>query len=205
MIKLIIFDLDGVLVDSAKMHRSTLNKALGEIDTKYIIFKKQGGLSMLQKLKILTKEKGFPVEKYDQILKRKQELMIRDIKNNIFPSIRLIQLFDYLKKCNFIIYIASNSRRRTVEEFLIRLKLIKYINGFISSDDVKNPKPDPEIYLKIMELTNIKPMETLIIEDSPIGIKAAINSGGHICKVKSFQPITQNTIIKLINNERWAR
>lgn len=202
MIKLIIFDLDGVLVDSAEMHRSTFNKTLKEIDIKYIILKRSDGLSMLQKLKILTDEKGLPVEKYNQILKRKQELMIRDIKSNVFPSIRLIQLFDYLKKCNFIIYIASNSRKNTVKQFLIRLELMKYITDFISSEDINNHKPNPEIYLKIMNATGTKPKETLIIEDSPVGIKAAINSGGCVYKVKTPQSITRNIMIKLINNER---
>ena len=115
-----------------------------------------------------------------------------------------MKLFKYLKRNKFIIYVASNGNKNVVRQFLINLKLIGYMDDFISSEDIENPKPDPEIYLKIMKLTNIKPTETLIIEDSSVGIKAAKDSGGHVHIINSHLDVNKKNIKKTIrdnNNE----
>ena len=78
MIKLIIFDLDGVLVDARELHYNALNKALESVDKKYVIDRDEhlstyDGLSTTKKLNILTKLKGLPVELHGSIWKLKQE------------------------------------------------------------------------------------------------------------------------------------
>ena len=84
MIKLIIFDLDGVLVDARELHYNALNKALNSIDEKYVIQRDEhlstyDGLSTTKKLGMLTKNKGLPLELHDSVWKLKQDMTIKII------------------------------------------------------------------------------------------------------------------------------
>jgi beta-phosphoglucomutase-like phosphatase (HAD superfamily) len=87
MIKLIIFDLDGVLVEAKQIHFDTLNQSLYEVSEKYVISETEhhsiyDGLKTNQKLEMLSIKKGLPVYEHDKIWKRKQELTIEAISNN---------------------------------------------------------------------------------------------------------------------------
>jgi len=78
MIKLIVFDLDGVLVDARELHYEALNKALADIDQKYVVNRAEhlstyDGLSTSKKLAMLTESKGLPEELHDAIWKLKQK------------------------------------------------------------------------------------------------------------------------------------
>ena len=78
MIKLVIFDLDGVLVEARDIHYHAFNRALASIDDQYIISREEhlstyDGLPTRKKLEILTKEKGLPKESYKEVWQRKQE------------------------------------------------------------------------------------------------------------------------------------
>ena len=86
MIKLIIFDLDGVLVEAKKIHYETLNKSLEIIDKSYMIswdehINKYDGLKTNQKLEMLTSEKGLPLNFHKQIWENKQKLTIDSLNN----------------------------------------------------------------------------------------------------------------------------
>ena len=77
MIKLILFDLDGVITDTKEIHYRTLNDAIAEVDTKYVITEhehvtKYDGLKTITKLNMLTKEKGLPQDLHKQIYDKKQ-------------------------------------------------------------------------------------------------------------------------------------
>ena len=98
MTKLIIFDLDGVLVEAKQIHYDTLNQALREVDEKYVITEAEhlstyDGLKTTQKLEMLTKNKGLHPEFYDDIWYRKQHLTIEAI-SELQPDIRLIEIFN---------------------------------------------------------------------------------------------------------------
>ena len=88
-----------------------------------------------------------------------------------------------LKSENYTIACATNSIRDTAKLQLIRKGFMEHIDFLISQTDVDNPKPHTEMYLKSMIRAGVDPTETLIIEDSHIGRKGAINSGAHLCGV----------------------
>ena len=84
MIKLIIFDLDGVLVDARELHYEALNNALGNIDQKFIINRDEhlssyDGLNTTKKLEMLSERKGLPIELHDVVWKKKQEMTLKII------------------------------------------------------------------------------------------------------------------------------
>lgn len=204
MIKLIIFDLDGVLVDAKEIHYEALNLALSEIDVKYVITLDEhlsiyDGLKTNEKLKILTKLKSLPEDKYEIIWNRKQELTLNCL-STLNIDHRLIKIFTELKSMGYLISCCSNSIKDSITMMLNRIGIIEYMDLILSNEDVINSKPYPDIYWKAMEILNMLPENTLIIEDSPNGLLSANRSNANILRVDSPSDLTLCKIITRINN-----
>ena len=125
MIKLIIFDLDGVLVTTKDIHYISLNKALSNLDSKYEIslsehYEKYDGLPTIKKLKMLTEDKNLPIEFYEQINRDKQNYTFDTIRQVIKRDDRLIETLKMLKNDGFKIYVASNSIRELNYYYIIQ-------------------------------------------------------------------------------------
>lgn len=197
MIKLIVFDLDGVLVETKKLHFDAFNKALRDVDPKYEIsydehLAKYDGLSTHKKLDLLGREKGLSGMEFQSIWIRKQfytSQMLRELT----PDTRLIEVLRKLKE-KYTIAVASNSIRDSVKITLLKLGLLEYVDFYLSNEDVKHPKPHPEIYLRSMIQSGATPKETLIIEDSVIGRNAANNSGAYLLGVNNSLDVTYEHI-----------
>jgi HAD superfamily hydrolase (TIGR01509 family) len=200
--KLIIFDLDGVLVEAKTIHFDALNEALGP---KYAIewnehLSKYDGLKTNQKLEMLTKEKGLPTELYKQVWDEKQRLTLQKL-HDLQPSNQLQVCIKLLVDQGYKIACCSNSIRKTVLTVLSKLGIIEYFDLILSNEDVKNSKPHPEIYWKAISMMGCLPEETLIVEDSPFGLLAASRSKSHVMRVESPKDITYNNIYKHLNNK----
>jgi HAD superfamily hydrolase (TIGR01509 family) len=202
MIKLIIFDLDGVLVEAKGIHFDALNEALGD---EYSIdwnehLGKYDGLKTNQKLEMLTKEKGLPAELHKQVWDKKQKLTLEKL-HNLNPSTQLQVCMSLLVNEGYKTACCSNSIRKTVLTVLSKLGIIEYFDLILSNEDVKNSKPHPEIYWKAISMMSYLPEETLIIEDSPFGLLAANRSKSHVMRVSSPKDVTYNNIYKHLNNK----
>ena len=206
MIKLVLFDLDGVLIDAKGIHYKALNDALGD---KYSISEEDhmnlyDGLKTFEKLKKLSERKGLPQELHNSISAKKQEItlqLIRELK----PLNHLIDLFKRLDSEGYAIGVCSNSVRRTVITSLAKVGLIEYCSIILSNEDVKNSKPHPEIYWKAMAIMNVTNEETLIIEDSPPGLVAADRTGCSYVRVKDPHDTTYEKISKYLKGEKMTR
>ena len=199
-IKFVIFDLDGVLVEAKEIHYESLNEALGE---KYMItwdehLSRYDGLKTSQKLEMLTKDKGLPVELYEEVWINKQKLTIDKLRN-LSQSEELIECMSSLTIEGYKIAVCSNSIRKTVLTVLSKLGIIEYVDLIISNEDVKNSKPHPEMYWRAISKMSFLPEQTLIVEDSPYGLLAAARSKSHILRVKSPYEVNYSNIIKKIN------
>jgi HAD superfamily hydrolase (TIGR01509 family) len=204
MIKLIVFDLDGVLVNSKETHYEALNRALAQVGDEFIISKDDhlkhfDGLPTKRKLDKLSEERGLPVDSHDLVWQRKQECTIDVIKSVVKENEDLISLFQMLEQKGLKIFVASNSIKKTTKLFLLKLGLIEYIDEIISNEDVRSPKPHPEIYQKAMLTVGVTPKETMIVEDSHVGITAAIQSGGNLCRVDNVEDVTKEKINRHLN------
>ena len=195
-IKLIIFDLDGVLVEAKNLHFEALNKALGN---KYSIswkehLSKYDGLKTNQKLEMLTQDKGLPIELHPQIWEDKQKYTLEELRS-LKPNQTLQSLMLSLSKEGYKLAVCSNSIRKTVLTVLSKLGIMEFMDLVVSNEDVKNSKPHPEMYWKTISMMSCLPEETLIVEDSPYGLLAASRSKSHILRVKNPQEVTYTNIL----------
>ena len=203
MNKLVIFDLDGVLIDSRELHYQALNKALSQIDYKYVITReehlsKYDGLNTTKKLSMLSEEKGLTVNLHNQIWKDKQEAtfeLLRLCPQN--SSARYI--VEQLKLKGWKVAVASNSIRETVKIALDSLGILSLVDYYVSNEDVKRTKPFPEMYWKCMTALNALPKNTIIVEDSHIGREGAINSGAHLYPVKDAYELNGKVFMNMID------
>ena len=200
MIKLIIFDLDGVLVEAKTIHYDALNSALGTYaitwDEHLSIY---DGLKTSQKLQMLTDQKGLPVSKHAQIWSDKQKYTLDALKS-LNPNVQLQLCLDQLINDGYQLAVCSNSIRKTVLTVLSKFDIIDRFDLILSNEDVVNSKPHPEMYWKAISSLNCLPEETLIIEDSPYGLLAAARSNANILRVNSPVQVTYKNIINKIIN-----
>ena len=200
MIKLVIFDLDGVLVEAKAIHYDALNKALG--DTYAIDWNEHlslyDGLKTQQKLDMLSVRKGLPTSKHKQIWEDKQRYTLEALKNLTFDS-QLNETLSKLVDDGYKIAVCSNSIRKTVLTVLSKLSLIEYVDLIISNEDVKNSKPHPEMYWKAISTIGCLPEETLIVEDSPYGLLAASRSNSNVMRVGSPKDVSYINVRKYLD------
>ena len=188
MIKLVTFDLDGVLLDSREMHYQTLNKALEIYAPQYVIEREDhlrnfDGHPTTKKLEMLT-ERGLDVSLHTKIFEEKQELTGAWLASNVTPVPAIIDVFNTIRAMGAKTMIASNAVRRTVDAFISASGLTELVDASFSNNDVTFHKPNPQVYLCAMAKAGVSPSETLIVEDTPVGCSAAHASGAHVYHVK---------------------
>lgn len=203
MIKLIISDFDGVLMDLKEIHYESLNRALSSVDDKFFISPEEhvkifDGLSTKRKLKLLSELKGFPVDKSDEVNELKQKHTVELLSSFSKVNYDIVSVITRLKKEGYLFYVASNAIRNTIELGLKKLGIDHLVDKVYSNQDVKNSKPNPEIYLKCMVDASVNPSETLILEDSKHGREAAVNSGAFVCGVDHSFDFTYDRIKRRI-------
>jgi hypothetical protein len=196
MIKLIIFDLDGVLVEAKTIHFDALNKALGpdyaiEWNEHLSIY---DGLKTNQKLDMLSDRKGLPKSQHKDVWNMKQRYTLEAL-SGLQVNESLKTTMSSLVNDGYKLAVCSNSIRKTVLTVLAKLGIIEFMDLIISNEDVKNSKPHPEMYWKAISTMICLPEESLIVEDSPYGLLAASRSKSHILRVKAPSDVTYTNIM----------
>lgn len=198
MIKLVIFDMDGVLVDACEWHRIALNKALKEVCNYEISLEEHfsifNGIPTRKKLDILNKRGIIPIEKNLAIENIKQEKTIQIINLDAKQRQEKIELLNFLKSKNIKIACYTNSIRKTTELMLEKTGILNFFDLILTNQDVKNPKPDPEGYNLCIQKFNLVPEECIIIEDSPKGLEAAYGTKAKVIKVNNADEVEINLL-----------
>ena len=176
-IKGIIFDVDGVIFDSEKLHRKAWKQVFGKRGI-FLKDKKSGvGYSDKEFLKEL-KEKGVIPQEIDiqEIQDEKLDVLVSlaERKVDFFPNVQ--ELIVHLKK-DYLLCVASNSDIKFISKILKNANLIPYFLSILTVNDIEKPKPAPDIYLLAAEKMKLEPQECIVIEDSTVGIEAAKRAG----------------------------
>ena len=204
MRKVILFDLDGVLVDACEWHYVSLNRALD----KHCSFEisredhesKFNGLSTRRKLEMLK----ITGDTADKVWQTKQDLTWDIIRELAKPSREKIDLHYRLILSGFRTACVTNAIRKTAELALDLTGQLEFMDFIVSNEDTENNKPHPDPYLLAFEKFGIKPEQALIVEDSDKGMQAAIKSGAHVLRVKNSTEVTLDNVFGKIK-EIWTK
>jgi beta-phosphoglucomutase len=200
-IKAVIFDMDGVLIEAKEWHYEALNTALdffGMEISRYDHLVTYDGLPTRVKLEMLSAEKGLPNGLHAFLNDLKQKFTMELIFQKCKPLFIHQYALSKLSKEGYKMAVCSNSIRDTVNTMLNKAAIINYFDFFISNEDVKKGKPDPEMYDIAIQRFGLKPSECLIVEDNENGIKAALASGAHLLKVEHVDDVNWHNIYSRI-------
>ena len=206
-IKAIIFDMDGVLIDAKEWHYEALNAALklfGLEISRYDHLVTFDGLPTKKKLEMLSLEGGFPQKLHEFVNELKQQYTMEIVYTKCKPIFQHQYALAKLSAEGFRLAVGSNSVRKTIDVMMEKAGLSKYIDFFLSNEDVIKSKPDPEIYITAMQKMNLSPEECLIVEDNDKGIKAALASGANLLKVEHPGDVDYYKIKNRINEIEHA-
>lgn len=207
MIKAIIFDMDGVLIDAKEWHYEALNRALslfGLSISRYDHLTTYDGLPTKKKLEMLSLERELPRELHSFINAMKQSYTMEIVHSKCKPRFAQEYALSTLKARGYKLAVASNSIRDTVEVMMEKAKLDVYLDAMLSTADVSRPKPDPEIYIKSTVRLCLPASECLVVEDNRSGIRAAIDAGTHVLVVKRVEDVNLANILSRIREIEMA-
>ena len=187
MIELVIFDLDGVLVNACEWHRVALNEALIDVCDYEISLQDHystfNGIPTKKKLDILENNGIINRSDIASVYEKKQQKTIEVIERECKVREEKIEMLKFLKKRGLKVACYTNSIRETGTLMLKKTGIYDLFDLFCSNQDVPEPKPSPAGYNQIMNHFNVKKENTLIIEDSPKGFEAAYLSGAKVFRV----------------------
>lgn len=205
-IKAVIFDMDGVLIDAREWHYGSLNYALSffgfEISRADHLLTFDG-LPTSTKLQMLSKASNFPKELHSLVNSLKQKHTMRMIYQECGINFIHKYALSRLKREGYLLAVASNSIRTTVDSMMQLAKLAEYLEFTLSNEDVSVAKPDPEIYEMAINRLGLEAQECLIVEDNIRGIEAANRSGAFVLEVGSVEDVTYEAIAaRILDIER---
>lgn len=184
-IKLILLDFDGTLVDTRDANAYAYIEALGEVGitlSREEYLERYFGVRCMEFLRMVGVEKD---EQIQRLRRRKIELYPK-----YFASVRLNsalwQWCQMMRHMGLKVWIVSTGHIDNISNIMRYLSLESEIDGIISGDDVARPKPSPDCFLKAMEIEGVSPCETIIFEDSHVGIEAAKSSGASYVRITDF-------------------
>ncbi|MFO0922756.1 MAG: HAD family phosphatase [Pirellulales bacterium] len=196
-IKAVVFDMDGVLIDAREWHFEALNRALGLFgytiphdvhETRF------DGLPTKTKLEMLSQETSLPRGLHEFVNRMKQIYTGQIIEEKLAPRKQHVDALLRLKQEGYKLAVASNSIRSTITKMMERSHLASFLDFYLSNEDVTQPKPSPQIYLKAMCMAGVTADECLVLEDSPFGLRAAHESGAHVLQVQSVDDVYYGAI-----------
>ncbi len=190
----VIFDMDGVLIDSEPLHISAAIALLKKfhVDTSEGYHNKYVGCSdpvKWQKIKDEFDIKSSLREILDMSVSTKLELLRQTDCN---PIEGIAELLKSLYVRNIPVAVASSSPSRFIEEVIDKIKIEKYIRTWVSGENIEKSKPEPDIFLKTAELLQVNPRGCVVIEDSKNGVIAAKKAGMRCIGFKNMNSGSQD-------------
>ncbi|MCK5471141.1 MAG: HAD family phosphatase [Cyclobacteriaceae bacterium] len=179
MISTIIFDMDGVIIDSEPVHQQLEFEMFSELDL-HISDEEHKDYIGTSAIDMWTK-----IEERHQLKKSPKEVLTygrkkywKSLDEGKVPMVAgALDLIKFFYKNNFLLQVASSATRPTVDKVLVHFNLEKYFKFRIGGDEVVKSKPEPEIFIKAAQQSGSRPKNCLVIEDSTNGVKAARSAG----------------------------
>lgn len=199
----VVFDMDGVLIDSEPLHYQALHEVLAaeghnwtEQDNERLL-----GTTVPDTFRIIGDT--IPLENPPEAYIETYEAMVLGIlEGELQAAPGVASLLEALKERRMPLAVASSSRRSWVDATLRSLEIRDYFSSVITGDDVENGKPAPDIYLLTAETLGFSPAACCAIEDAPNGILAAKRAGMRVVAVRTLytQHLSLDGADRLVNS-----
>lgn len=182
----VIFDMDGVLLDSEPLHFQALNEVLGRAGYQLTAheYEELIGVTLEETWRRLI-ERFDLRERLDVYAARYDEAVLTILRRPLDPSPGVVTLLEALREASVPLALASSSKRNWIAATLHSLGVADYFPIVVSGDDVARGKPDPEIFLLTARKLGLPPEQCVVIEDSPHGVTAASRAGMRTIAVRT--------------------
>lgn len=203
MIRAILFDLDGVLVDASELHRTAFCRAVKEVAGVTIGVGLHDQLlearPTREKLDVLTQKGLVWKQHHEAIFVRKQELTAQEIERQIRPDKSRVDLLSLLSTRGFEIGCVTNAILKSAQAMLHAANLCQFVKILVPGDSVLYGKPSPEGYLHAIIEAGVRPDECLVVEDSNLGAEAGERAGAKVLKIDAYRDLTYELIDKALS------
>jgi len=179
MKKCVIFDMDGVLVDSESVYFKAISEVIESLGSKLEreLFKRTMGIPMERGgARVLIEELGLSIGE-EELVKSLDMSYAKHFSRPLEPRPGILELVRELKSRGFTLCVATSTRRAMAEERLRSSGFLDYMDCVVCGDEIERGKPDPEIFLEVLARSRCRAEEAVVFEDSPNGVKAAVNAG----------------------------
>lgn len=194
MIKLIIFDMDGLLLDSERQMYSKLgvevSTKLGDpISVEFLTALMGNGWDIYERRIAEHKGKDFPIKEYMRLMNEGIAYTIENVPIPMMPG--AMEVLDYCKKHGYLMAIATSTHKKQAYRCLKNAGILEYFDHIVTGDQVEKGKPDPEIYLKTLDYFKIDKSQALVLEDGHNGSRAALSAGIRLALIEDMAYVSE--------------
>lgn len=174
----VVFDLDGLLVDSEPIQIAAWREFLAgydrELDDK--LLGEMFGLPVRDSSRLVAERLSLPLTP-DAVMAERDAIFFEQLHGNVRPMPGATDLVERLSELGYRLALATSGHRRYVSIVLAELRLDRAFEAEVTSDDIEHGKPAPDIYLTAAQMLGLEPPHCLALEDSPLGVASAIAAG----------------------------
>ncbi len=197
-IKCLLFDLDGVLINGQTLQVNSTLESLKKFThiTREIKDLVKETITTKEKLEILYLKNLIKKNILIKFILIKKKIFGRKAFKKIKFNKRIYNVFEEIKKRKLKVGVVTNSNKESAVKILKKLKIFKYLEIIVTNNNRIKPKPNPEPYNYAMKILKVQKKNTLIFEDSPVGLLSAKRSGANYLKIISPKQISCNFLIR---------
>lgn len=209
MKKAIIFDLDGTMFDNLNVYKNAHKIMFEKRNLEYKLIPNTKGtktIELMQALSEYFKNETQEEISAEELLKEQDEIVFKEYEEKVQMRKGLREFLDFLNQNKIRKFIATTARLSTVKILFDKYNLWGEFDIILTAEDIKNSKPNPEIYNKIFEKLNqnsnfsqIEKIDCLAIEDAKSGIESAINAGIEVVAIPNEHAFNKDEDLSIAN------
>lgn len=178
MLELVVFDVDGLMIDTESVWKNAFDKAgdkYGIPNLGDTLFPSLIGKRLEDEQELL--DRLLPSDIQNQLINEWRQIGLGSLEREVPVKPGLYEMLDYLEQHHIKMAVATTTRRELTEQRLKKIGVYNRFDYVLCGDEVINRKPDPEIYLSVLHKMNTKAENAIVLEDSSVGVEAAYRAG----------------------------
>lgn len=178
MLELVVFDVDGLMIDTESVWKNAFDKAgdkYGIPNLGDTLFPSLIGKRLEDEQELL--DRLLPSDIQNQLINEWRQIGLGSLEREVPVKPGLYEMLDYLEQHHIKMAVATTTRRELTEQRLKKIGVYDRFDYVLCGDEVTKRKPDPEIYLSVLHKMNTKAENAIVLEDSGVGVEAAYRAG----------------------------